>query len=63
MKRRSKGKKLNLNKFTINIVFPIMLIAMIVVTVIKLPDAIDAEIRRQDELYRIEREEYWDVRN
>ncbi len=54
-----KTYKLNLNKFTVNVVLPIMLIAMIVATVIKLPDAIDAEFRRQDELYRIEREEHF----
>ena len=53
-----KRYKLNLNKFTVNVVLPIILIAMIVATVIKLPDAIDAEFRRQDELYRIEREEH-----
>lgn len=57
-----KRYKLNLNKFTTNIVLPIMLIAMIVATVIKIPDAIDAEFRRQDELYRIEREEHLNLK-
>ena len=57
-----KRYKLNLNKFTVNVVLPIMLIAMIVATVIKLPDAIDAEFRRQDELYRIEREEHLNLK-
>ena len=58
-----KRYKLNLNKFTVNVVLPIILIAMIVATVIKIPDAIDAEFRRQDELYRIEREEHLNLKN
>ena len=58
-----KTYKLNLNKFTVNVVLPIILIAMIVATVIKIPDAIDAEFRRQDELYRIEIEEHWNLKN
>lgn len=57
-----KTYKLNLNKFTVNVVLPIILIAMIVATVIKIPDAIDAEFRRQDELYKIEREEHLNLK-
>lgn len=54
IKKKKKIYKLNLNKFTINVLAPIILLIIIIIISHALPKAIMHEINRQEELYKIE---------